>query len=111
MTRDELKAIIAKIERIEIAYNKRFARPDGWPGVFIGTGRFNDTYNALRELEDWELDDPKNVGDIIMEHLYTETEFHNEDETDDEEFMNVKIRRLMVAEKLYRKADKKRWNI
>ena len=111
MNKEQLEAVIESIKNIQTEYVKRFTTPDGFPGYFEGTHKFDQCADDLNNLEDWEIEDGRNVGDVIMKNLYTESVDPTGQFAEEEVFMNIRIRKLMVNNKLYRYIDTKRWNL
>lgn len=111
MNKEQLENVIASIKNIQFEYVKRFTTPDGFPGYFEGTNKFEQCIEDINSLEDWELEDDRNVGDVIMKNLYTETIDPTCQFAEEEVFMNFRIRKFMVSNKLYRYIDTRRWNL
>lgn len=110
MNKEQIKNVVASIKDIQSEYVKRFTTPDGFPGYFEGTHKFNRCIEDLNNLEDWEMEDRRNVGDVIMKNLYNESVDPTGQFAEEEIFVNIRIRKLMVTDKLYRYIDTKRWN-
>ena len=111
MKMNQLEAIIQHIERVRADYIKRFTDETGFPGYFEATGIFVECLNTLRVMQDWEIEDSKNVGDVIMKYLYSETIDPDCQFAEDEQYMNARTRSIMVHYNLCRKIDKHRWNL
>lgn len=111
MNKEQIENVVASIKSIQSEYVKRFTTLDGFPGYFEGTHKFIQCIEDLNSLEDWEMEDRRNVGDVIMKNLYTELVNPTGQFAEEEVFMNIRIRKLMVNNKLYRYIDTKRWNL
>jgi hypothetical protein len=111
MERKVLNKIIEKIETIRNESIKRFTDECGFPGFFESTSKFKSCIDELNSMQDWELEDPRNVGDLIMIELYTEDLEHVDEFREECEFINNRIQKLMTKFQLCRNIDKKRWDL
>lgn len=111
ITREELEKVINRLEMTKKTVDKKFNNRKYRFSVTIENGDFDDVIDILRnQLEDYEMDDRRIIGDYIMKHLY-----HDDVSNVDNEFkreliyVNERVKAIMLTYVLLRREDVLHW--
>jgi hypothetical protein len=106
------ETVLSDLKKLEEKTIEKFTdKTTGFKGEFESCGLFHRCIRRLNELEDWEKDNPKIIGDELM-RLYSDEDISEHVQlTDEELFVNNGIKRIMIERRLLRKRDLIEWNI